>query len=262
MKKEFYESLLHEKEFRMSTQKRKFTDAFTCEIFKPEEAVIKGKFLYENDETKGILKRTIVANTYNYMDSHDDVHLAGIFSKSIQERGNRIPHLHDHKFELGAKVGRALSFTEAHMKWRALGHAKNGDTIALLMESQIEQKLNAGIYEEYKADAIDQHSVGMLYIKVDVAINDENYKQEYATWEEVYPLLGNKDRADAKGYFFAVREAKLIEVSAVLLGSNELTPTLNNKIQPDLSTGKDKEPIKTTLNVSKLISIYSQNLKN
>ena len=39
--------------------------------------------------------------------------------------------------------------------------------------------------------------------------------------------LGNPEQAEEKGYFWLVREAKLIEISAVLLGSNELTPTLN-----------------------------------
>jgi hypothetical protein len=129
------------------------------------------------------------------------------------------------------------------------------------MESQIEKRLNERVYEEYKDDNVDQHSVGMVYVKVDIGINDENYKAEYATWSEVYPLLGNKEVADMKGYFFAVREAKLIEVSAVLLGSNELTPTLNNKFQPDIATGK-KEPKKITLPINELVSAYSKSFNH
>lgn len=260
--KSLYDSLIQEKEFRLSTQKMKMADAIACLPNKIEQdATNKARYLYENDEDKGILKRAIVANTYNWMDSHDDVHLNGVFAKSIQERGNRIPHLHDHKFEIGAKVGRPISFQEAPFKWRALGHPKNGDTMVLLMESQIEKRLNERVYEEYKDDNVDQHSVGMVYVKVDIGINDENYKAEFATWSEVYPLLGNKEVADMKGYFFAVREAKLIEVSAVLLGSNELTPTLNNKFQPDITTGK-KEPKKITLPISELVSAYSKSFNH
>jgi hypothetical protein len=39
-------------------------------------------------------------------------------------------------------------------------------------------------------------------------------------------LIANGEVADKKGFFWAVKEAKLIEISAVISGSNELTPTL------------------------------------
>ncbi len=35
------------------------------------------RYLYEDDVEAGTLKRTIISNTYLYMDSHDDVHLDG-----------------------------------------------------------------------------------------------------------------------------------------------------------------------------------------
>jgi len=129
------------------------------------------------------------------------------------------------------------------------------------MESQIEARLNKKVYEEYKDDAVDQHSVGMIYTKIELAANDDNYKSEYETWEEVFPSLGNKEEAEEAGFFFAVREAKLIEVSAVLLGSNVLTPTLNNKIQPGKPTEKT-EPVKTTLNVNDLVDVYRKSIIN
>jgi hypothetical protein len=245
--KSLYEQLVKETEFRLSTNKMKFTDvANTVLSVDKSNTVDKAKYVYENDEAKGVLKRTIVANTYNWMDSHDDVHLSGIFAKSIQERANKIPHLHDHKFEIGAKVGRPASFAEVPMKWRQLGWEKNGDTQALMMVSQIEKRLNEKVYDEYLNDQVDQHSVSMQYVKIELAANDENYVQEYKAWQEVFPLLGNKAQAEQKGYFWVVREAKLIEVSAVLLGSNELTPTMGSKIfQPDLSTEKTKPDYST-----------------
>lgn len=233
----------------------KFADVVTAsgESIEPTS---KAKVLYENNEEKGVLKRTIIANTYNWLDSHGDVHLNGLFAKSINERGKRIPHLHDHKFELGAKVGRILSLAEVPMKWRQLGFAKNGDTMALMMESQIEKDLNEKVYKEYLADQVDQHSVSMQYVKIDLAVNDEDYGTEYKLWNEVFPNIGNKADAEAQGYFWAVSEAKLIEVSAVLLGSNILTPTLSDKFQPR-STGK-QEPVKTTpkFDVNELLTHY------
>jgi hypothetical protein len=92
----------------------------------------------------------------------------------------------------------------------------------------------------------------MQYVRMDLAVNDDEYKDEFKTWQEVYPLLGNPEEADKDGYFWAVREAKLIEVSAVLLGSNVLTPTLIP--QPPKGTEKS-EPAKP-ININELLTFY------
>ena len=225
----------------------------------------KSKVLYENDETKGILKRTIVANTYNWLDSHEDVHVNGLFAKSIAEN-KKIPHTHDHNFTTMGRVGRPLAFYERPMKWRALGHAKNGDTMVLMMETQIEKDLNPALYREYLLDQVDQHSVKMQYMRIDLAVNDENYQQEFKTWEEVFPGLGNKEAAEALGYFWAVKEARLLEVSAVILGSNILTPTLGNKSTPshliEAAETHLENAAHTSINVNDLLKHYQNILQN
>jgi len=84
-----YEKLKETTEFKKAAA-LKYADNTT---FLPEETkagASKGRYLYEDDEEKGVLKRTIVLNTYNWLDSHGDVHLTGTFGKSISERGNKI----------------------------------------------------------------------------------------------------------------------------------------------------------------------------
>ena len=244
----------------------KEADASTTTLESGHEAgptlLVKSRVLYDNDESKGILKRTIVANTYNWLDSHEDVHLNGLFARTIEARGKRIKHLYDHKDSVTAKVGRPIQFYEKEIKWRALGHPKNGDTMALIMESEILKDLNPGVYNEYLTDGIDQHSVRMRYNKIDLAVNDENYAQEFKVWNEVYDRLGNKEAADALGYFWAVREATLLEVSAVLWGSNELTPTLDNKqeVDPLRTLPPQPDPQRTPAKANDLLKIYSNNL--
>ena len=222
--------------------------------------VDKAGYLFENDEEAGMLKRTIIVNTYNWLDSHDDVHLANTFAKSISERGTRSPHLHDHKFEIAAKVGTPLSYSERAIKWKALNVDKRGETMALFLESEVKRRLNEKVYEAYLNNEIDQHSVGMQYVKIELAMNDEDYEKEYKVWKEVIGLLGNPERANKQGYFWAVREAKLIETSAVLLGSNELTPTLGQKFEPLQST-QTIEPRKRTLDMDKVLASYNKSLK-
>ena len=249
--KELFKYLVDNKAYLVDAKKSdiKIADALSVMPWRTQEhtEAEKGKFLYENDENAGVLKRTIIANTYNWLDSHDDVHLNGIFAKSITEKGAKAPHLHDHLFELGAKVGQPIGFSERDISWRALGQSKTGMTQALFMESKVLKSYNAGIYDEYLNDQIDQHSVRMRYINLALAVNDsENYPVEYKVWQDTIARLGNRAQAEAQGYYWAVSEAALIEVSAVLLGANELTPTLGNKEQSldDAETKEKVEPRK------------------
>jgi len=197
---------------------------------------IKGTF--KNNENS--LERTIIGNTYLWMDSHDDVHAKGCFAKSIKE-SKGIFHLHDHEFKITSKVGEPKSVYENQIAWKDLGINKSGTTEALFMDTEIFKDYNSQIYNEYKSNRINQHSVGMQYVKIDLAVNDESYDVEYKVWQDNIDSLGNKERATENGYFWLVREAKLIEISAVLAGSNELTPTLTEDKQEPLIDTLEKE---------------------
>ena len=69
----------------------------------------------------------------------------------------------------------------------------------------------------------------MRYVKVDLAINSESEwdKDEKALWDKYYPVVANKEVADERGYMWIVSEAKIIEGSAVVMGSNSATPTIS-----------------------------------
>ena len=256
-----YEKLKETTEFKKAAA-LKYADNTT---FLPEETkagASKGRYLYEDDEEKGVLKRTIVLNTYNWLDSHGDVHLTGTFGKSISERGNKIPHLHDHIFQLDARVGKPTSFYEKEISWRELGASKTGMTTALFMESEVRRSYNEKVYNDYLKNEIDQHSVAMRYVKVELAINDgDEYPKEKAVWDKVIGLLGNRKQAEEQGFFWAVSEAALIEGSAVLLGSNELTPTLGGKTQPLKSTDVEPEPSKKDTRLLEGINKLMKTLK-
>lgn len=236
-KKDKFKYLIENKELFIAQKKSviKYADSFGLAPMKEIGLSVK----QENQDTFDELFRTIIGNTYNFMDSHDDVHVSGNFSKSIKERKGKIFHLRDHKFEITAKVGEPIKIYEKAIEWEKLGIKKEGNTESLMMDSRILREYNEKIFKLYGENKINQHSVGMQYVKIDLAINDEEYKEEYKNWEKVFPLLGNQDLALEVGFFWIVREAKLIEISAVLLGSNELTPTLSNENKID-------EPLKST----------------
>ena len=209
-------------------------------------STVKALSTSKEHDTDNVIKRTVIGNTYNWLDSHGDVHLDGTFGKSISERQNKIWHLHDHEQKITAKVGIPSKIYEEKVSWSDLGIKKAGTTTALMMDSDIRKDYNNLIFQEYKDGNIDQHSVGMYYVKIDFAVNDKEHKAEFKTWNDNIENIGNREKAEELGYFYAVKEAKLVEISAVLQGSNELTPTIEAKdIEPEQST-QANEPEQST----------------
>ena len=213
-------------------------------------STVKALSTSKEHDTDNVIKRTVIGNTYNWLDSHGDVHLDGTFGKSISERQNKIWHLHDHEQKITAKVGIPSKIYEEKIEWSDLGIKKAGTTTALMMDSDIRKDYNNLIFQEYKDGNIDQHSVGMYYVKIDFAVNDKEHKAEFKTWNDNIHKIGNREKAEELGYFYAVKEAKLVEISAVLQGSNELTPTIEAKdIEPEQST-QTNEPEKSTQKIN------------
>ena len=190
----------------------------------PNKALIERNLPLDTEEA---VYRTIIANTYNYMDSHDDVHLNNVFKKSLEET-KKLFLLHDHKFEVTAQTGNILRAYEQEGRFLYYGYNSPLDTQALLLDVEIERAKNELVYNEYKDHNINQHSVGMYYVKIDLAIDNQDDKEAYALYRKYLPQIGNADEVEKQGYFFAVQEAKLKETSAVLMGSNPLTGIFDN----------------------------------
>ena len=231
----------------------KFTDLVTTPT--NDNAIKALNTSYKDDPTTGVIKRDIIANTYNWLDSHGDVHVGNTFGKSINERANKVFHLHDHKHEVTAKVGKFESIQEVSVSWSDLGVNKQGATTVLLAKSDIKEGYNKDVFKQYLEGEIDQHSVGMRYIKLGLAVNDEDYKEEYEEWNKYIDEIGNKEEVEELGYFWAVKEAVLIEISAVLIGSNELTPTIEN-IEPLKNTQKNEPSNDTQIDWNKVINNF------
>ena len=127
--------------------------------------------------------------------------------------------------------------------WTDLGVNKVGTTTVVAMDTNILKDYNPMMFAQYKEGDVDQHSVGMYYVKVELAVNDAEEIEEYKVWNQYINDIGNKELAEENGYFWAVKEAKLIEISAVLEGSNSLTPTIEAKdIEPLLEDTQKTEP--------------------
>lgn len=172
----------------------------------------------------------IVINTSNVFDSHKDLHVPGLWDKSMNENRNPF-HLQEHsrKFKDIISNGSDLKAYVENFTWKQLGYNMPGKTQALMFDSNIKKTRNAYMHEQYAKGYVTNHSVGMMYVKMSVCINDEDYPVQKENWDKYYPMGANKELADEWGYFFAQTEAKYIEGSAVPMGSNQFTPTVETK---------------------------------
>ncbi len=208
-----------------------------------------------------ILNTELVINTTNLMDNHDDVHLPGIWDKSVKENRD-IMHVQEHKsgeFQYIISDGNDLKVYVKQFEWKELNADYPGFTQALMFDSKVRKERNPFMHEQYAKGYVKQHSVGMRYVQLALAINDKKYGAEFEVWEKYIDEIANKENAEELGYFWAVREAKVIEGSAVPKGSNWITPTrFNDKSKPSedtlLSNKKPSEDTSRMINISKLIN--------
>lgn len=198
-------------------------------------------------DTATKIKVRSVINTTKLFDSHGDVHIDQLWNKSLKEnKDNYLVNQHDFSFE-GIISDSVKAFVKQYT-WAELGFGGwEGTTQALVYDSVIDKADSPDMFERYRRGKVKNHSVGMRYVKVEMAINDDRYEKEKGIWDKYYPVIANKADVDAVGYFWAVTEAKNIEGSAVVKGSNFVTPTFSvqeTKAQPEAST--THEPVKST----------------
>ena len=223
----------------------------------------KGQYAYpnltklNNSEIKGVafVKDDYiypVINTTRYMDSHDDVHFDGIWTKSINEQTGKIFYVSNHIVSIDNVIAwpENVNMKTALVDWALVGKNYAGQTEALIFE--IARK---DVKKDNVLKAIDEKrpltgSVRMRYVKMRMAINSEDpsYKENKAYFDEKINLIVNKEIAIELGYFFGVEEAKIIKEGSLELNpSNDATKIIYN-IEPPVMALNKPEPSKKTLN--------------
>lgn len=223
----------------------KHADSLSAMYYDIKEDTIKANnsFVPNGDE----IKVKVVINTTNLMDSHDDVHIKGIWGKSVKEN-KMIMHLQEHKMAFDSIIsdGKDLKAFTKTFSWKELGYKYEGETQALIFDSTVKKERNEFMFNQYSKGFVNNHSVGMQYVQLELAANDDRYEDEFKVWNKYIDTIANKELAEEKGYFWAVREAKVIEGSAVPIGSNTATPTLDNNMKGEPSKDTHNEPQKST----------------
>jgi hypothetical protein len=202
---------------------------------------------------------TVVCNAAWWCDSHMDVLTNTSYDRSVVKRGNTIPHIADHNQVSTAHVGDVKSVYTKEIKLTDLGlkYSRNSTT-CLVMETTIRKDYNEDVFKFYKNGKINQHSIGLRYINIQLCINSESEydKEELALWNKYYPEVINKEIIDAKGYFWIVEEVDVMENSCVLFGANSLTPTLAIKTElPVQEVVKTPQQLSLTKTIGKTMDL-------
>lgn len=268
--KEFTNKIFHDKEemFKflrenkesLIAQKKMITKAADPVVFVYSAKDDKGNALKANSpipEDVNKLRLKLVINTTNLMDSHSDVHGKGIWKKSVKENKN-IHLLQEHRMKFDHIITDNVKASVPVMSWKELGQKYEGDTEALVFDVEIDKR-NEYMFNQYAKGYVKNHSVGMRYVKLELAINSESKwdVEEKEVWDKHIDEIANKELAEEKGYFWYVSEAKIIEGSAVPIGSNTVTPTLeieSKNIEPSTKDTQTTEAEKSLQNQKQFYS--------
>lgn len=191
-----------------------------------------------------------VINTTNYLDSHGDVHLDGIWNKSLTEQNGKVYYIINHELEIGKVISYPKDVTPMvmDMSWKELGLPYEGTTQALVFKARLTDKSNPDALKAIIDKEALENSIRMMYVSMKLCIdsNDEELKEEKKDFYNYLPIIANKETVIERGYYWAITEAKIFkEGSAVLFGSNDATPILYNldkDIDPEDSSQDKADP--------------------
>jgi hypothetical protein len=110
-----------------------------------------------------------VINTTNVMDSHLDVHIKGLWKKTLTENKGRFYMLQEHNMSFDKVIAYPESvkaYTES-FEFKKLGFSGlKGETEALVFDAEISKEDNAEMFRLYSQNKVRNHSVGMRYVKI------------------------------------------------------------------------------------------------
>lgn len=205
--------------------------------------------------SKGILTddnfHYIAVNTTKILDSHDDLHIDGIWNQTVKQQQGKNYLVADHKMELSNVVAKKenIEMLVADIPFSSIGKSYSGNTQALIYKVHKDNIIHSLAKEWLESGDDIEASVRMQYVKIDLAMNstDKEDETELKAYNDNIETIANKSDFEDIPYFWVVSEAKNIgESSLVLRGSNGATGVLDNKNIKAAKSTLNTEPPKGT----------------
>ena len=194
----------------------------------------------------------VAVNSTGILDSHGDLHVKGIWNKSIKEQQGKNYLVLDHKMEVANTVVKKeyIETFAMELPFNVVGKNYDGNGEFLIYKFPKDKVINSIAKEWLESGDAIESSVRMQYVKVNLAMNSTNKEdsEEKATYDNNINLVANKSDFEEIDYFFVVKEAaNKGESSLVLAGSNHVTGVIEiEEKQEPLKSTIDNEPSKDT----------------
>lgn len=232
-------------------EKSKFTDGHSFgmvsfRVNKSGDIVKADEDLDEDEKDSDTMTVRCVINATNILDSHRDVHIPGLWKRSLGQKPQLfLVQEHDLSFK-GIISDEVKAFTQM-MSFKALGFNFPGEAECLIFDCVIHKDRNTYMFDQYAKKRVKNHSVRMRPVKEYFCYqsNEPDATQWNDNWNKYAPMVANQDDLKSVKWFYAVTEAKIIaEGSAVVIGSCFTTPTLEIEkytFDPSDDTQKDNQ---------------------
>ena len=191
----------------------------------------------------------IAVNTTNVLDSHNDLHVKGIWNKSAKEqnRKNFLVDTHSLTIKNTFAYPDDVEIFVAEIPFKSIGKDYEGDTEALIYKVKKSNFIDKDVKKALEDGKNIEASVKMQYVTMSLAMKSdlEEDKDELETYNKYKSQIANiNEFKEEPLYFFVQKEAKNIhESSLVPFGSNSFTGRINT--EPLKNTQKN-EAVKDT----------------
>jgi len=218
-KGEMFKALKANKEVIVASKKSKIFKSFEKGIGVSAKSIDISKL---DTTTKGILTDPdhyyIAVNTTKVLDSHSDLHLDGIWNKTVKDQQGRNYLLMDHKMEMTSTVAKKdkVEMFIADIPFKAVGKDYDGNTQALIYKVHKDDIIHELAKEWLESGDDIEASVRMQYVDLDLAMNSQ--AKEDATELKLYndnlENIANKNEFESIDYFWVVKQAKNVGESS------------------------------------------------
>ncbi len=204
----------------------------------------------------------IAVNSTKILDCHDDLHIDGIWKKSVQEAQGKNYLVCDHELEVLQTIARKehIEIFTAKVPFSLIGQPYDGNTEILVYKVAKDQIKLEAVKEWLDSGDSIEASVRMRYVTILLAMDSNNPEDatEKENYDAYYPMIANKDDFEYIPFFYIIKEAQNVrESSLVVAGSNHATGLVNNtrqaeksleEIEAEKSLQREQELLKQLLN--------------
>ena len=185
----------------------------------------------------------IAVNTTKILDSHKDLHVSGIWNKTVKDQQGKNYLVMDHVLSMSSVIVKKedIEMIVSDVPFSSVGKSYLGMTQALIYKFRKDSVINPMAKEWLESGDDIEASVRMQYVDILLAINstDPDDEEEYKVFLNYIDQIANKGDFEEISYFWVVKEAKNVaESSLVLQGSNSATGVIEQKVEPSQDTQK------------------------